>query len=56
MTIPALLAAFDSTIGGGVGSRIAPLIVLADTLIHHQDIRRPLGLARSIPSEHLATI
>ena len=27
----------------------------ADKLIHHQDIRRPLGLAREIPREHLTT-
>jgi uncharacterized protein (TIGR03083 family) len=31
--------------GGGVG--------LVDALIHHQDIRRPLGLPRTIPAERL---
>ena len=25
----------------------------ADNMIHHQDIRRPLGLSRQIPSERL---
>lgn len=31
--------------GGGIG--------LVDTLIHHQDVRRPLGLPRTIPPERL---
>jgi len=33
----------------GFGGRIA----LVDGLIHHQDIRRPLGLARQVPAERL---
>lgn len=33
----------------GFGGRIA----LIDNMIHHQDIRRPLGLVRSIPPERL---
>jgi uncharacterized protein (TIGR03083 family) len=33
----------------GFGGRI----VLADTLIHHQDVRRPLGLPRAVPAERL---
>ena len=32
--------------GGGVG--------LVDALIHHQDVRRPLGLPRAVPAERLA--
>ncbi|TPG37214.1 maleylpyruvate isomerase family mycothiol-dependent enzyme [Mycolicibacterium hodleri] len=36
-------------LGAGFGGRIA----LTDNMIHHQDIRRPLGLARSIPLERL---
>lgn len=28
-------------------------IVLADTLIHHQDLRRPLGVPREVPAERL---
>ena len=28
-------------------------IVLADTLIHHQDLRRPLGVPRAVPAERL---
>lgn len=33
----------------GFGGRIA----LTDTLVHHQDIRRPLGTSRDIPAERL---
>ncbi|WP_405136633.1 maleylpyruvate isomerase family mycothiol-dependent enzyme [Nocardia sp. NBC_01388] len=56
MTIPDLIAAFETTIAGGIGSRLAPRIVLADTMIHHQDIRRPLGLARSIAPARLRMV
>jgi uncharacterized protein (TIGR03083 family) len=35
--------------GAGFGGRVA----LTDNMIHHQDIRRPLGLARTIPVERL---
>jgi uncharacterized protein (TIGR03083 family) len=36
-------------LGAGFGGRIA----LTDNMIHQQDIRRPLGLARTIPAERL---
>jgi uncharacterized protein (TIGR03083 family) len=36
-------------LGAGFGGRIA----LTDNMIHQQDIRRPLGLARTIPVERL---
>ena len=36
---------FLAMMGGAVG--------LTDALIHHQDIRRPLGLARTVPQERL---
>lgn len=29
------------------------MVALADGLIHHQDIRRPLGMHRNIPAERL---
>jgi uncharacterized protein (TIGR03083 family) len=35
--------------GAGFGGRVA----LTDNMIHQQDIRRPLGLARTIPVERL---
>ena len=37
----------------GLPERLAGSVVLTDTLIHHQDIRRPLGLQREIPAERL---
>jgi uncharacterized protein (TIGR03083 family) len=37
----------------GLPARLAGWVVLTDTLIHHQDIRRPLGLPREIPTERL---
>lgn len=36
-------------LGAGFGGRVA----LIDNMIHQQDIRRPLGLAREIPAERL---
>jgi uncharacterized protein (TIGR03083 family) len=36
----------------GFGGRIA----LTDGVIHHQDIRRPLGLPRTIPAERMRTV
>jgi uncharacterized protein (TIGR03083 family) len=36
----------------GFGGRIA----LTDGVIHHQDIRRPLGLPRTIPPERMRTV
>ncbi|MDR3661711.1 MAG: maleylpyruvate isomerase family mycothiol-dependent enzyme [Mycobacterium sp.] len=36
----------------GFGGRIA----LADGMIHHQDIRRPLGLSREIPRDRLKAV
>lgn len=37
----------------GATSRFGGRVGLVDALIHHQDIRRPLGLARAIPPERL---
>lgn len=37
-------------LGAGFGGRVA----LTDNMIHQQDIRRPLGLARTIPADRLA--
>jgi uncharacterized protein (TIGR03083 family) len=41
--------AVPSGLPAGFGGRIA----LVDTLIHHQDVRRPLGLPRTVPPERL---
>lgn len=37
----------------GLPPRIGGWVVFGDTLIHHQDIRRPLGLPREIPVDRL---
>ncbi len=40
----------------GATSRFGGRVGLADGLIHHQDIRRPLGLVRTIPPERLRCV
>lgn len=37
-------------------SKFAPRLMLADLTVHHQDIRRPLGLARTIPADRLTAV
>ncbi|WP_228541448.1 maleylpyruvate isomerase family mycothiol-dependent enzyme [Nocardia sp. XZ_19_369] len=37
-------------------SKYAPRLALADVLVHQQDIRRPLGRARTIPADRLITV
>jgi uncharacterized protein (TIGR03083 family) len=39
----------------GLTAMMGGRIALTDTMIHHQDIRRPLGLPRSIPADRLTT-
>ncbi|WP_338757560.1 maleylpyruvate isomerase family mycothiol-dependent enzyme [Nocardia vulneris] len=51
-----LLAAFESIHGQGLGARVAPRNVLADLMIHHQDIRRPLARPRTVPADRLLTL
>lgn len=34
--------------------RMVPALLLVDNVVHHQDIRRPLGLGTDSPEEHLA--
>ncbi len=38
----------------GLPAAFGGMIGLTDALIHHQDIRRPLGLPRTVPPERLA--
>lgn len=38
---------------GAITTGMGGAIGLTDALIHHQDIRRPLGLAREVPAERL---
>lgn len=42
--------------GRGLFVRLAPRIALADALVHHQDIRRPLGRERTIPPSRLLSV
>ena len=37
-------------------ARLLPSIALADVLVHHQDIRRPLGRPRTIPPDRLLRV
>jgi len=40
----------------GLAASYHGMIGLSDAVIHHQDIRRPLGLARTIPPERLRAV
>jgi uncharacterized protein (TIGR03083 family) len=48
-----LLDILASTVNGGWISRVTPAGVLADLVVHHQDIRRPLGEPRTIDEARL---
>ena len=45
----------DNAVPRGLTAGFGGRIALTDNLIHHQDIRRPLGLPRTIPVERLGT-
>lgn len=49
----ALVDRLESSLDGGWMRRLVPRICLADAVVHHQDIRRPLGRPRDIPAERL---
>lgn len=51
-----LVERLESSVGRGPFARLAPSSALADVLVHHQDIRRPLGKPRQIPAERLRTV
>lgn len=52
-----LITGLQSTIGRGWASRTMPSSILADVVVHHQDIRRPLGRPRTIePARLLYTL
>lgn len=40
----------------GPTSRFGGTVGLADAMIHHQDLRRPLGLPRAVPHERLRVV
>ena len=51
-----LVDRLERSIGHGTLARVAPAVALADVLVHHQDVRRPLGRTRSIPEERLLSV
>lgn len=51
-----LVDMLDSSAGRGLFTTLAPRIALADAVVHHQDIRRPLGRERTIPPGRLRTV
>lgn len=51
-----LVDRLERSIGHGTLARVAPATALADVLVHHQDIRRPLGRTRPIPQERLLSV
>jgi uncharacterized protein (TIGR03083 family) len=54
---PKLVSQLESTSGRGWVSRTLPNVILADLVVHHQDIRRPLGRPRTIdPARLLHTL
>jgi uncharacterized protein (TIGR03083 family) len=48
-----LVDRLESTIGCGIGAALLPRVVLTDAVVHHQDILRPLGRHRRIPTDRL---
>ncbi|NEW41445.1 maleylpyruvate isomerase family mycothiol-dependent enzyme [Nocardia cyriacigeorgica] len=46
----------DAMAGAGRLSKYAPTLMLADLMVHQQDIRRPLGRSREIPEDRLITV
>jgi uncharacterized protein (TIGR03083 family) len=50
---PELVRRLESTIDHGLVSRTMPSVILADLVVHHQDIRRPLGRHRTIEQARL---
>jgi uncharacterized protein (TIGR03083 family) len=57
-SVPAIRAEWhrvvDERVMKGLGKLVPTKEAFVDHLIHHQDIRRPLGLPRSIPVDRLA--
>ena len=56
LTTRMLLDKFETSIGHGPFALVLPSMTLADTVIHHQDIRRPLHRPRAIPAERLVAV
>ena len=48
-----LLHHFESAVRPGAFGKMAPAALHTDAMVHHQDIRRPLGRPRAIPEDRL---
>ncbi|WP_239001841.1 MULTISPECIES: maleylpyruvate isomerase family mycothiol-dependent enzyme [unclassified Mycobacteroides] len=48
-----LLRHFESAVQPGAFGKMAPAALHTDAMVHHQDIRRPLGRPRTIPEQRL---
>jgi uncharacterized protein (TIGR03083 family) len=54
---PAMLVdKLASSVGRGPLATLFPSIALADVVVHHQDIRRPLGRERTVPADRLVAV
>ncbi len=51
-----LLDMFECGIGRGPATLLAPRVSLSDTMVHHQDIRRPLNRPRQIETKRLLEV
>ncbi|GAB0106837.1 maleylpyruvate isomerase family mycothiol-dependent enzyme [Nocardia sp. JMUB6875] len=51
-----LLSRVEASANTGLGAKLMPRLSLADLVIHHQDIRRPLGRVREIPEDRLLAV
>lgn len=48
-----LIDDLESTIESSISAKLLPRVMLGDAVVHHQDIRRPLGKPRTIPGDRL---
>jgi len=51
-----LVDEFATSVGRGHFATLAPKLALADVVVHHQDIRRPLGRPRAVPEERIRVV
>ena len=51
-----LVDALERSVRGGVVATLVPSLALADVLVHHQDIRRPLNRPRAIPPARVVSV
>ncbi|WP_405485288.1 maleylpyruvate isomerase family mycothiol-dependent enzyme [Nocardia sp. NBC_00511] len=51
-----LLSRVEESVNGGLGAALLPRLSFVDLVIHQQDIRRPLGRVREIPSDRLLAL